>query len=75
MYTNADQLTTNKMAELKRMIENSRPQILAICEVNPKNGKGRCKQDYHISGFTFYSVNIESDTGRGIAIFVQNNLF
>ena len=74
MYTNADQLTTNKMAELKRMIENSRPQILAICEVNPKNSKGRCKQDYHISGYTFYSVNIESDTRRGIAIYVQNNL-
>ena len=74
MYTNADQLTTNKMADLKELINSSRPHIFAICEVKPKNSKDRCKQDYHISGYTLYSVNIESDKGRGIVIYIQNNL-
>ena len=37
MFTNADQLNSLKMTELKKEIERNKPLILAICEVKPKN--------------------------------------
>ena len=36
-FTNADVLTQDKLLELKSMIRNSAPEIIAVTEVKPKN--------------------------------------
>ena len=70
MYTNADQLTTSKKSELIESIERIQPQIIAICEVKPKNGSERTELDYQIPNYTMYSTNLLNNTGRGIVIYV-----
>ena len=37
LYTNADQLTSQKLSELKYKILLQKPMIVAVCEVKPKN--------------------------------------
>ena len=41
LFTNADQLTTSKMAELRTRIQQVKPMIVAISEVKPKNSRER----------------------------------
>ena len=36
MFSNADQMTSSKMTELKNKIKQEQPLIVAICEVKPK---------------------------------------
>ena len=74
MYTNADQLTTSKMTELRNRIEKRKPLVVAICEIKPKNSSDRSLNDYEIPNYTIHPVNLENDTGRGIAIYVHKSL-
>ena len=74
MYTNVDQLTPLKKSKLKELITQQKPQIIAICEVKPKNGVERTLQDYAINGYTMHHVNIDSTVGRGIAIYVNSSI-
>ena len=39
MYTNADQMTSSKKAELLKKIELHKPMIVAVCEMKAKNQK------------------------------------
>jgi hypothetical protein len=42
MFTKADQLTSDKKAELATIIDREKPMVVAVCEVKPKNsGDGR----------------------------------
>ena len=72
LFTNADQLTTSKMAELRTRIQQVKPMIVAICEVKPKNSRER--HDYNIPGFTLHPVNLDSSAGRGIAVYTHSSL-
>ena len=74
MYTNADQLSTTKKHELIELVSREKPHIIAICEVNPKNGSERLIQDYIIEGFTIYSANLDNHKGRGIIILVHSSI-
>ena len=74
MYTNADQLTTSKMTELRNRIEKNKPMIVAICEIKPKNSSDRSLKDYEIPNYSIHPVNLENDTGRGIAVYVHKSL-
>ena len=69
MFTNADQLTPLKLAELKKGIELEKPLIVAGCEVKPKNSKERTLSDYEIPGFSIYHVNLDLNIGRELAIY------
>ena len=42
MFANADQLTSSKMSELQKHIENEKPMTVAICEMKPKNARDGC---------------------------------
>ena len=56
LFTNADQLTTPKMAELRMRIQQENPMIVAICEVKPKKSEER-----HVYGIpVFFSPPSES---------------
>ena len=74
MYTNADQLTSAKKEELLLNISNLKPDIVAICEMKPKNGKERTEIDYQIPDFNTRFVNLLSGTGRGISIYIHSSL-
>ena len=50
MFTNADQLATSKMTELRKKIEREKLVIIAVCEVKSKNSKERTVIDYQIPG-------------------------
>lgn len=69
LFTNADQLTSSKMIELKKQIHLLKPHIIAICEVKRKNKDILCKMDYDIPGYSLHPLNLDNDIGRGIAIF------
>ena len=69
MFTNADQLTSSKMVELKKHVETEKPHIMAICEVKPKNLIQLTDMDYKIPGYTLHPVNLDNDVGRGVAIY------
>ena len=72
LYTNADQLTTSKMAELRTRIQHEKPMIVAVCEVKPKNSHER--HNYDIPGFSLHPVNLDSSVGRGIAVYTHSSL-
>ena len=74
LYTNADQLTSSKIPELKKHIDSVKPHIVAICEVKRKNGICLTKMDFEIQGYTLHPLNLDNDVGRGIAIYVADDL-
>ena len=74
LYANADQLTHLKKFELLEMVDRMKPSIIAICEAKPKNGSQRTESDYKIEDYTLYSVNLESNKGRGIAVYVHTSM-
>ena len=74
MYTNADQLTASKKTELRNRIERNKPLIVAVCEVKPKNQRERSLKDYEIPNYTIHPVNLENNTGRGIAVYIHKSL-
>ena len=74
MFTNADQLTTSKMTELKKKIESEKPLIIAVCEVKPKVSKELDEMDYEIPGYTMHPMNLDKNIGRGIAVYTHSSL-
>ena len=59
MFTNADQLTSSKMSELLKLVEQKKPLVITVCEVKPKNAKERVLKDYEIPGYSLHPVNLE----------------
>ena len=68
MFTNANQLTSSKMSELITRIQREKHLITAICEIKPKNSKDRTMQDYNIPGYSIHPINLDTQTGRGMAV-------
>jgi len=66
-YTNADSLH-NKMDELKCIIIEADPDIIAITESQPKN-KNEFFQPV-LQGFTTFN----NDSGRGVTLFIKDNI-
>ena len=72
LFTNADQLTKEKMSELRQRISTEKPLIVAISEVKPKtNSNNLTDQDYMIPGYTLHPINLNSEEGRGIAVYTH----
>jgi ribonuclease P/MRP protein subunit RPP40 len=76
MFTNADQLTSTKMSELKTRIQREKPLIIAVCEVKPKNSKDmvRTISDYAIPNYTIHPLNFDTRIGRGMAVYTHSSL-
>ena len=73
VYTNADVLTQEKNRELGVHITQEKPPIIAVTEVNLK---ARCfqQQDYQISNYAMFYVNVGAKGRRGVVVFVHNSL-
>ena len=74
MFTNADQLTTSKMLELKSQIAANKPLLVAVSEVKHKHRDHCCLMDYDIPSYTLHPVNLDNNTGRGIAVYVHDTI-
>ena len=74
MYSNADQLTSSKLVELKKLVERKKPLIIALCEAKLKNASDRTLNDYEIPNFNLIPVNLDNDIGRGIAVYIHKSL-
>ena len=78
LYTNADQLTPQKMTELQNHIAREKPLIIGICEVKPKNGKDYDQLDYQIPEYVMHPVNLDnSDSepgGRGMVVYTHKSI-
>lgn len=76
MYTNVDSLS-NKANELRKIVGNmdKAPDIIAITEVKPKNCRFQLQPtDFKIEGYTCFSANLDSSTGRGIIVWILEDL-
>lgn len=78
LFTNADQLTTSKMTELRNRIKVEKPLIIGICEVKPKNSKKFDIRDFDIPEYTMHPVNLEASTpvlsSRGIIVYTHKSI-
>ena len=57
-----------------KKIEKEEPFIIAVCEVKPKSAKERSLKDYEIPNFDLHQVNLESQDGRGIAVYTNSSI-
>ena len=75
LFTNADQMTTSKLAELQVKVKEQKPHIIAVSEVKLKNSKKeRLKEDYAIPGYSLHPTNLSKGSGRGIAVYTHCSL-
>ena len=49
LYTNADELTREKVSGLRVLTAREKPHVIAVTEVLPKMNKERVTQDYEIN--------------------------
>ena len=68
-------MTPSQMVELKKQIEAEKPSIVAVCEVKQKNPAESSEMDYNIPGYSIHPINLDNDTGRGIAIYSKDALY
>ena len=61
---------------MNEVVSKEQPDIIAICEVKPKNGKKeRLIQDYSIDGYSEpYETNATNNVGRGIVVLVNESI-
>ena len=75
MYTNADQLSAKRLAELEAKAQTYKPHIICVTEVKPKNSaKLRTLLDFQLTGYTAHPINIDSSSGRGIIVYTVSAL-
>ena len=74
LFTNADQLTGIKLTELQNHIKREKPLIIGICEIKPKNSRDYSEEDYRIDGYNLHPVNLDTKSGRGIAVYTHESI-
>ena len=76
IYTNADVLTSAKLIELKNLIQENTPEIIAITEVKPKNfSRVLTPLEYQLQNYNLEFEGLtQEDGGRGIFIYIHESL-
>ena len=74
-YTNTD-ILSNKLEEIEIYLHKNNIDILCISEVNDKSSnKTSCHEESTLNNFVISGYDyIESPEGRGVGIFLKNNL-
>ena len=71
MYTNADTLT-NKLEELSIRVADTKPDIICVTEVYPKNKKSETQEiELELSGYTMFHTDSPK---RGVIMYLANHL-
>ena len=74
LFTNADQLTSSKIIELKQLINQEKPSIVAVSEMKLKRKDDRTIQEYNLDNFTLYHCNLDNNRGRGINVYIHTSI-
>ena len=74
LYSNADQLTVEKLNELLCKVKIHKPHLIAICEGKSKRKCVNTSDQYKIPGYSLRHVNLNNDIGRGVAVFSKLEL-
>lgn len=74
MYTNADSLL-NKLNELKLLLINlhTKPNVIAITEVKPKNNSNFSLGELNLHGYNLYTNDFELNA-KGLLVYVDSDL-
>ena len=74
LYTNADSLV-NKIEELKKIVSNTQPKVIAICEVKPKNSRYNITEaELQIDNYNAIHNSLEKNNERGIIIYLHKSI-
>ena len=73
LFTNADQLTSFKIMELKERIIKEKPHIIAISKVKPKCPAERTLQDYEVSDYDIHP-SLNTLNTRKVAIYTHKSI-
>ena len=76
VFSNVDVLKTYEMKELELIIEEERPDIVALSEVKPKNyDRIRTLAEYKIEGYNMEEINTcVKDSTRGMIVHIHNSV-
>ena len=65
----------NKIDELKTIVVNNKPLIIAVTEINPKNSRFSLQNvEINLPGFNLYTSNNQEENERGCAIYIHDSL-
>ena len=69
----------NKMSELTLRVRNEIPMIVGVTEVKPKNhnvigSEKQFPQEYSIENYEMFHKNLNNNTGRGMALYINKAL-
>ena len=73
LFTNADQFTATKKSELENRIRNEKPVLVAVSEAKTKRGF-RQVNEFEIDGFQLFHSNLDTTSGRGIAVYAHASI-
>ena len=71
-YTNVDNSLLSKIDLLHAQIQDQEPEIIALTEIKPKNGKIPDLKLLEINGYTLHLSNLDAIDTRGACIYVSN---
>ena len=63
-----------KRLELLEFVERKKPQFITIYEVKPKIPRERTELGYVIPGYSLHPVNLDSNMGWGIIIYIHSSI-
>ena len=75
--TNCDQMTVDKLYELRNRIqmEEEPPDIISISEVkNKTRSTATSLEQYKIEGYMMEGQNLENDQGRGLLVYIKEGM-
>lgn len=65
----------NKLSELKMSVINHKPDIIGVTEVKPKNFRYNiADSEISLDGYELFGTNIQNKIGRGVVLYVKNNM-
>ena len=76
VFTNADVLTPQKIQELKIIVAENKPDIIAVSEVKPKNfNRLRSEAEFKIDHYDMEFANLnDKEVGRGLLVYTHEAL-
>ena len=74
MYSNIDNSILSKIDELRTKAALEKPDVIALNEIKPKNGKIPDQTTLNIPGYTLHLSDLDEPHTRGACIYVSNSL-
>ena len=74
LYTNADSMI-NKIDEFRTIVKNSKPHIIGITELKPKNSCFDIEiPEINLPGYELFTSSLQNGPERGCAIYIDRSL-